>query len=584
MPSLNNDLSCLITSKKSNFLGKEVMTSPVVFTKTKKIGEILVESSKLQANQLERGLSHQVSVAHTIGSILVSLGFISEDDVTAALAEQLNLDVYKQNPGDNFLPLEISPFFHREHLFALVQRDDGNCLLVTDDPFDTDILSTAESLVESPFELQIVTETAIKKIIDKHYDLSVNEQDEPGLGIDESDIDKLKDMASEAPVIKYVNTLIDTAVNRRASDIHMEPFEDGLRIRFRIDGILNDYEIPPLSMQPAIISRTKLLAALDIAERRIPQDGKISMRISGKEIDLRVSTMPTVYGEGVVIRILEKGNIILEMSDLGMGEETEKAFRKVISVPNGIILVTGPTGSGKTTTLYCALNQINTGDNKIITIEDPVEYQLKGINQIQVKPEIGLTFAKGLRSIVRQDPDVIMVGEIRDLDTAEIAVQSSLTGHLVFSTLHTNDAISAVMRMIDIGVERFLAAASLRGVLAQRLVRRICPNCKEKIGKLSEFLADRPNKTDFDLYEGKGCEQCSSTGYAGRVGLYELLVIDDAMSRGISQGVDLGELKKIAAKKGFQPMFIDGLAKIKAGMTTLSEVLRVAAGEENGSL
>jgi general secretion pathway protein E len=283
----------------------------------------------------------------------------------------------------------------------------------------------------------------------------------------------------------------------------------------------------------------------------------------------------------VVIRILEKGNIILEMSSLGMGEAVEEKFKDLISLPHGIIMVTGPTGSGKTTTLYCALNFINSGSNKIITIEDPVEYQLHGINQIQVKPEIGLTFAKGLRSIVRQDPDVIMVGEIRDLDTAEIAVQSSLTGHLVFSTLHTNDSISAVVRMIDIGVERFLVSSSLRGVLAQRLVRRICPHCREPRGMVSEFLGNKQNGEDFELFEGKGCQHCSKTGYTGRVGLYEILVIDDAISRAISQGMDLIDLRKLAEESGFKTMFNDGLDKVKAGMTTFSEVMRVSRGAEH---
>jgi len=561
------------------------MSRPVIFRKGKKIGELLVQSGKLQANQLERGLSHQASVPHRIGEILTSLGFVSDDDVSQALAAQLGLAIYEPKEEDEYLPLDLAKLFHREHLFALTRRgDDQQDILICADPLDRDILSAAELLLDKPFELQIATEATLKKMIDQHYEIGASEAEESTFAVDEADIDKLKDMASEAPVIKYVNTLIDTAVTRRASDIHLEPFEDGLLIRLRVDGILHDYEIPPLSMQPAIISRTKLLAALDIAERRVPQDGKISMRISGREIDLRVSTMPTVHGEGIVIRILEKGNIILEMSHLGMSAETEALFRKVIAVPNGIILVTGPTGSGKTTTLYCALNHINSGNNKIITIEDPVEYQLQGINQIQVRPEIGLTFAKGLRSIVRQDPDVIMVGEIRDLDTAEIAVQSSLTGHLVFSTLHTNDAISAVMRMVDIGVERFLLASSLRAVLAQRLVRRICPHCKERKGMLSEFLGALPGGEDFEIYTGKGCSQCSDTGYSGRVGLYELLVIDDVISRGISQGLDLVELQKIAEAKGFKPMFIDGLVKVKAGLTSFSEVMRVCRGTENGSV
>ena len=385
-------------------------------------------------------------------------------------------------------------------------------------------------------------------------------------------------MASEAPVIKYVNNLIDTAIGRRASDIHIESFEEGQLIRFRIDGILHEYEMPPATMQAAIISRIKLLATLDIAERRIPQDGKISMRIGGKEVDLRVSTMPTVYGEGLVIRILEKGSIILDISRLGMNEVIEKEFSDLITVSNGIILITGPTGSGKTTTLYCVLNRINTGSNKIITLEDPVEYQLHGINQTQVHPEIGLTFAKGLRSIVRQDPDVIMVGEIRDLDTAEIAVQSSLTGHLVFSTLHTNDSFSAVVRMIDIGVERFLISSSLRGVLAQRLVRCICPSCRKLLGNVAGPLGYIPDGGDFDMYIGEGCQNCSGTGYIGRIGIYELLTMSELMCRGVSQGMGQEELKEIGKKEGFQSLFQDGLNKVRDGKTSLSEVIRVGKG------
>jgi len=474
-----------------------------------------------------------------------------------------------------FLPIEISKLFHREHPFAMITRA-GNMIMVVNNPLDGDVLSTAELLFLDQFEVQVATESVMRAIVHEHYALSLDEAlDDDTLGREESDIDKLKDMASEAPVIKYVNNLIDTAVKRRASDIHMEPFDDGFYIRLRIDGILHEYEITPKAMQAAIVSRTKLLAALDIAERRLPQDGKISIRISGKELDLRVSTMPTVYGEGVVIRILEKGNIILDMNQLGMQPEMEKSFKKMIAIPDGIILVTGPTGSGKTTTLYCALNYINSGTNKIITLEDPVEYQLRGVNQIQVRPEIKLTFAKGLRSIVRQDPDVIMVGEIRDLETAEIAVQSSLTGHLVFSTLHTNDAISAVARMIDMGVERFLISSSLRAILAQRLVRCICKECKHPRGMISEFLADLPKDEDFTIYRGKGCENCSGTGFIGRIGVYEFLMISDAMGKGISQGLDLIDLRRIADSEGFFTMYADGMAKVKAGITTYSEVMRV---------
>ncbi len=559
------------------------MGNTVFFEKKESIGSLLIKQGKLQQNQLDRALSHMESVPQGLGEILISLGFISEDDLAAALAEQFSLPVYTPSPDDEFLPFGVSQLFHKEHPFVLVRRG-GEHILVLSDPLDGDILSTAEILFSVPISIQLTTESRIKKLVNEHYGLAMEEPDEGKILVSEADIDKLKDMASEAPVIRYVNSLIDTAVSRRASDIHMEPFEDGLLIRFRIDGILHDYEIPPATMQPAIISRTKLLAALDIAERRLPQDGKISMRTSGKEIDLRVSTLPTVYGEGVVIRILEKGSIILQLDSLGMRKDLEDKFRKLIAVPHGIILVTGPTGSGKTTTLYCALNQINSGDNKIITVEDPVEYQLHGINQIQVRPEIGLTFAKGLRSIVRQDPDIIMIGEIRDLDTAEIAVQSSLTGHLVFSTLHTNDSLSAVNRMVDIGVERFLVASSLRGVLAQRLVRRICPHCKESSGMISEVGYAIDYGQDFEMFEGRGCQNCSGTGYMGRVGLYELLIVDDAISRAITQGADLIELKDIAEKRGFQSMFVDGLQKVREGITSFAEVVRVSRGMENDAI
>jgi general secretion pathway protein E len=556
----------------------------VVFKKKEKIGELLVRTGKLQPGQLERALTHLETVPQGLGEILISLGFISEEDLLAGLAEQLCLDVYTPQPdNDEFLTLDISPIFHREHPFALIRRNE-QIILLLNNVKDGDIFSAVELLFPEPVIVQLCQESILESIMEEHYNLGREEAEAEELLIDEADVDRLKDMASEAPVIKYVNTLIDTALNRRASDIHIESLEEGQLIRFRVDGILQDYEIPPASMQAAIISRTKLLAGLDIAERRIPQDGKISLRISGREVDLRVSTMPTIYGEGVVIRILEKGSIILDMSQLGMPMTVEKAFSRLITVANGIILVTGPTGSGKTTTLYCAMNKINSGSNKIITLEDPVEYQLNGINQIQVRADIGLTFAKGLRSIVRQDPDIIMVGEIRDFDTAEIAVQSSLTGHLVFSTLHTNDAISAITRMVDIGVERFLIASSLRAIMAQRLVRSICPECRENKGLISEHLGYVPEGGDFEMFIGQGCKNCSGSGYLGRVGIYELLPMSDSLCRGVARGVDQDELEKIAAADNFKPMFLDGLDKVKSGATTLSEVVRVCRGVSNGSV
>jgi len=561
------------------------MAGSVYHQKKDRLGDLLVASGAIAVHQLDRALAHQQTVDGRLGEILLSLGYISEEDLVKALAQQIGADVYSPEPGHAFLDCEISEPFHREHPFLVVQRsNDATPLLVVSDPFDGDLMTAAGLLYGWSLDLALATGSEIQKQMALHYGVNTSQEEDGRLEVQEADIDRLKDMASEAPVIKYVNHLIDTAVSRRASDIHLEPMEDGLKVRFRIDGTLHDYEIPPAAIQPAIVSRTKLLAGLDIAERRLPQDGKIGMRISGKEIDLRVSTLPSVHGESVVIRILEKGSVILNLSGLGMSPSMEQAFKKLINLPDGILLVTGPTGSGKTTTLYCALHHINTGEKKIITVEDPVEYQLPGITQIQVRPEIGLTFAKGLRSIVRQDPDVIMVGEIRDLDTAEIAVQSSLTGHLVFSTLHTNDAPSAVIRLADLGVERFLIAASLRGVLAQRLVRKICPQCKKAIGPASEFGVKPEGEDDFTVFAGEGCTSCGHTGYSGRIGIYELLVVDDAINRVISRGDDLDALRRTAEKCGFLSMFHDGLDKVRQGITTPAEVMRVCRSTANGTV
>ncbi len=394
---------------------------------------------------------------------------------------------------------------------------------------------------------------------------------------EEEDIGHLKDLAAEAPVIKLVNILITRAVETRASDIHIEPFEDELKVRYRIDGVLHDIESTPKRLQAAIVSRIKIMAKLNIAERRLPQDGRIRLRVSEKEIDLRVSTIPTLHGESVVMRILRKEGIVIDLDVLGFPPKTLAGFLELIKKPNGILLVTGPTGSGKTTTLYGALDKINSPDKKIITVEDPVEYQLKGVNQIQVKPQIGLNFANTLRHIVRQDPDIIMIGEVRDLETAEIAIQSALTGHLVFSTLHTNDAPSAITRLLDMGVENFLLSSTVRGILAQRLVRIICPSCKE----IDSSAADKAELSilgtgvDVPLYRGKGCEHCAFTGYYGRKGIFELLIIDDEIRKLILDNADANQLRAAGRQRGMRTLLEDGTEKIKAGVTTLSEVLRV---------
>lgn len=394
---------------------------------------------------------------------------------------------------------------------------------------------------------------------------------------DEEDIGHLKDLASEAPIIRLVNLLITRAVESRASDIHLEPFDDEMKVRYRIDGVLHNIESTPKSLQAAIVSRVKIMAKLNIAERRLPQDGRIRLKVDDLEIDIRVSTIPVIYGESVVMRLLNKEGMVIDLARLGFMPGKLELLNQLIKRPNGIILVTGPTGSGKTTTLYGVLDKINSPDRKIITVEDPVEYQLKGINQIQVKNQIGLTFASTLRHIVRQDPDIIMIGEIRDLETAEIAIQAALTGHLVFSTLHTNDAPSAITRLLDMGVENFLLSSTVRGVLAQRLVRNICPECK----KIDTSASDKEELTmlglsrDIPMYVGAGCEKCAFTGYYGRVAIAELIVVDEDIRQLIVQRADLGQIREKAKQNGMKTLLEDGVEKIKAGITTLSEVLRV---------
>jgi general secretion pathway protein E len=436
------------------------------------------------------------------------------------------------------------------------------------------------------------TESEIMDALEKLYGSAASTLGRIIEGIDEGnlenltdeieDIEQLKDLASEAPVIRLVNLLISKAIESRASDIHIEPFEKDLKVRYRIDGILHDVESPPKKLKAALISRVKIMSKLNIAERRLPQDGRIKLKVLGKDIDLRVSTLPTLYGESVVMRILDKSNTSLyEIRKLGFPEDSLREFESLIRRPHGIFLVTGPTGSGKTTTLYSALSTINLPDKKIITIEDPIEYQIEGVNQIHVNPQIGLTFAAGLRHIVRQDPDVIMVGEIRDLETAEIAIRAALTGHLVFSTLHTNDAPSAVTRLVDMGAEDYLIASSLLGVLAQRLVRVICPNCKTEMYPVPEMLdeigfrrGDRRGGPDR-FYEGRGCENCSNTGFIGRIGIYELMNVNDDIRKLMVAKADSNQIRKKATENGMRSLRDDGWLKVRQGITSLAEVLRV---------
>jgi general secretion pathway protein E len=394
------------------------------------------------------------------------------------------------------------------------------------------------------------------------------------------DIEHLKDLASEAPVIRMVNLIFQRALENKASDIHFEPFEDALVIRLRIDGVLQQIEGPSVSATAAIISRIKLMAKLNIAERRLPQDGRIKIQMQGKEIDLRVSTTPTMYGESVVIRLLDKENVVFDFATLGFEEANLQQFIEVLAKPHGIILITGPTGSGKSTTLYTALSQLNTPEKKIITVEDPVEYQLNGVNQIQAKPKIGLTFSSALRSIVRQDPDVIMIGEMRDLETAKIAVQSALTGHLVLSTLHTNDAAGALARLLDMGLDDYLLTSTINGILAQRLVRKLCLHCRVPYLAKPEVIAEKGltrflKNDQLTLYHAQGCKECGGIGYSGRLAIIEFLVMNDALRKMVMEHKESGLIQEEAIKGGMLTIYQDGLAKAAKGLTSLDEVLRV---------
>jgi len=432
---------------------------------------------------------------------------------------------------------------------------------------EADILDAVERLYGTGTQsLEMIIEEAGRDV----YDLTEESKE---------DAEHLKDLASEAPIIRLVNRLILNAVELGASDIHLEPFETEFKVRFRIDGVLHDIETPPKRLQAAIISRVKIMANLDIAERRLPQDGRIKMKIVNREIDFRISTIPTLFGESVVMRVLDREMLILDLEKIGFPPAILSEYMQLISQPYGMILVTGPTGSGKTSTLYTSLDKINSSENKIITLEDPIEYYLNGVNQIQVNRKIDLTFANGLRSIVRQDPDIILVGEIRDKETAEIAIQSALTGHLIFSTLHTNDAVGAITRLIDMGVESFLISSTVLGVLAQRLVRVICQNCKtpytpdEKL--LKAIGASTGDVSNTQFYIGKGCEACRNTGFKGRTAIFEYLPIDADFRKEIARQADAERLKDLAQQKGILSLRENGWVKVKEGITTISEILRV---------
>jgi general secretion pathway protein E len=555
----------------------------------KRIGEILIERGKLDQANLDRALRLQGDSGERLGSLLVTLGLCAQRDVAEALSLQLAFPLVDAAGYPEFPILEerVSARFLREARALPVREDESELALAMADPTDEYTIGAFEMVTGRTVRPLVAIPTELDAALERLYGAGKSAQSQllgdvetrPDELSFDADVQQLKDLASEAPVIRLVSLLITNALESRASDIHIEPFENRLIVRYRIDGVLHEVESPPKRLSAAVISRIKIMANLDIAERRLPQDGRIRLRIQGKEIDLRVSTLPTMHGESVVMRILDKGHVALDFRKLGFEDDTLQTFLGVLLQPHGILLVTGPTGSGKTTTLYTALDRLNQPDVKILTVEDPVEYQMSGINQIQVKPQIDLTFANALRSIVRQDPDVIMIGEIRDLETAQIAVQSALTGHLVLSTVHTNDAPSTVNRLLDMGVEDYLLTSTVIGILAQRLVRKLCQHCKEAYVALPELVEQMrlrrySNAAEITLWHAKGCSHCSQTGFSGRLSILEMMPMTDAIRSLVMKHENAAVLRAEAIRGGMVTMYEDGLRKALAGVTTFEEVLR----------
>ncbi len=567
---------------------------------------------RLQEQLLEKGLLHEADLprldkaraaapGRPLHEIIIEGGFAKEEDVLAALGEEFGMEVVdltNTQVEPDVLQVVPNRLVHRRSLMPL-KRDNGSLTVAIADPLDVYSLDELRMLTGLHIHPVLASPKEITRLIKTHFGVggetvtALVAERADGLELlqeTEADDSELAKMAQEASVVKLVNEIMIEAINERASDIHVEPQEHGLRIRYRIDGLLQVQKLPPEihRFQAAIISRLKIMSRLNIAEKRLPQDGRIKMRVKGREVDVRVSIIPMNHGEGIVLRILDKSRMVFNLANVGMFPDTYKTFRKLIDIPHGIILVTGPTGSGKSTTLYSALNEIKDETLKIITVEDPVEYQMEGISQIQVHSKIGLTFAHGLRSILRHDPDVILIGEIRDLETAESAIQSSLTGHLVFSTLHTNDAPSAFTRLIDMGIEPFLVGSTIEGVMAQRLVRTICPECKIKYQPEprevpNDFPSPAPGEPGLEksltLHKGAGCRACHQTGYRGRMGIFELMITGDSIRELCVQRVNAVVIRNQALKEGMLTLRQDGWRKVLAGLTTIEEVARATQGD-----
>jgi general secretion pathway protein E len=546
----------------------------------------LIAGGKLDQPALERVLRLQSSNADRLEALLVKLGLASERDVAEALSCELDLAIAEPPDYPEAPVIEgrlTNQFIRHWSILPLVENEDGLVVAMID-PLDRYVRQAIEMASGRPVMPRIALPSDFDAAYARLYEPQKNAQAQaanPEIGGDEDlleDVDRLRDLASEVPVIRLVNQLITRAVESRASDIHIEPLQNRLVVRYRIDGLLREFASPPSQLRAAIISRVKIMAKLNIAERRLPQDGRIRLAVQGREFDLRVSTMPTLHGESVVMRLLDRGSLAVDLPSLGFDATMLDPFLAVLHRPQGILLVTGPTGSGKTTTLYACLNRLNLPERKLFTVEDPIEYQLEGVNQIQVKPQIGLTFAHVLRSILRQDPDIIMVGEMRDLETAQIAVQAALTGHLVLSTLHTNSAAATVTRLLDMGVEDYLVTSTVNGVLAQRLVRKLCPHCREPYRVLPALASEIGLDTAMDetlLYRAKGCEHCLGSGYFGRVAVLEFLPLTDALRMLVHERATAQKIQEAATEAGMISMYHDGLRKARQGVTSLDEVIRV---------
>jgi len=556
----------------------------------KSLGESLVEQKLITDEQLKSAIRESENTNEPLRKVLVKMALVSEEDIVTFFEEQLGIpriDLRNYLIDAKILSLIPESLAKKYNLIPLFKTGDI-LTIATADPLNVVALDEIRIKTKSNIEPAVATESELKNAINQYYGIGgsiediIKSIDMKTLAIEEGkeeiEPEKLRNIAEEAPIIKLVNLIILQAIRDKASDIHVEPEEENLKVRFRVDGILHEQATIPKQMQAAVLSRIKIMSDMNIATKRIPQDGRFRLNIEGGQIDMRVSSMPTMFGENIVMRLLDTTSILIGLERLGFDEKNLEHFKSLIVRPYGIILVTGPTGSGKTTTLYSALNTINTPDKNIITIEDPVEYQLKMVRQSQINPKAGLTFATGLRSILRQDPDVIMVGEIRDLETAEISVQAALTGHLVFSTLHTNDAPGSLNRLIDMGVEPFLISSSVIGVVAQRLVRTICSSCKQSYTPSEEvirdFGAELPSNPKF--YRGAGCKACKNSGYKGRIGIFEMLLITDKIRDLILAKTPSSQIKHVAQEAGMKTLRQDGITKVLAGATTIDEVIRVS--------